>query len=108
MLTRFIETEIVVLIAGFLLAIGYQFMTGRINVRGLLSDSMTDNQIGIGRIQLLVFMLAQAGTYAGQVMMNPHQFPAIPVALLSAYGGSNFAYLGAKSWPLIQSFLKGG
>lgn len=108
MLITFIEIEVVTLIVGFLLAIGYQFMIGGISVKGLLSDSMNDNQLSIGRIQLLVFMLAQAGTYIGQVMMSPHQFPAVPVGLLAAYGGSNAAYLGAKSWPLVQSFLKGG
>jgi hypothetical protein len=108
MLTTFIKIEILLLIIGFLLAVAYQFMIGRVDVKGLLSDSMNDNQISIGRIQLLVFMLAQAGTYAGQAMMNPHKFPAVPVGLLAAYGGSNITYLGAKSWPFIQSFLKGG
>jgi hypothetical protein len=107
-LATFIKIEEAALIIGLLLAISYQAMVGRIRIRGLLSDSVEDGNLSIGRIQLLSFMLVQAGAYIGQVMVNPHRFPAVPVSLLAVYGGSNLIYLGAKVQPLVQSFLKGG
>lgn len=108
MLATFIKIEEAVLIIGLLLAISYQAMVGRIHIRGLLSDSAEGGNPSIGRIQLLLFMLVQAAAYIGQVMANPHRFPAVPVGLLAAYSGSNIIYLGAKVQPLVQSFLKGG
>jgi hypothetical protein len=108
MLATFIKIEEAAFIIGLLLAISYQAMVGGIRIQGLLSDSVEDGKPGLGRIQLLAFVLIQAGAYAGQVMANPHKFPAVPVSLLVVYGGSNIVYLGAKVQPLVQSFLKGG
>jgi hypothetical protein len=107
-LATFIKIEVAALIIGLLLAISYRIMIGDIRIQGLLSDSVEDPKLGIGRTQLLVFMLVQASAYAGQVIANPHTFPAVPVSLLAVYGGSNVIYLGAKVQPLVQSFLKGG
>lgn len=102
MLATFLVIELAVLLIGFLLAIAYLAMTGRIEIRGFLLDLADADQLSIGRIQLLIFVLAVAGTYAGQLMANQHRFPTIPPGFLLTYAGSNVAYLGAKAKPVIS------
>ncbi len=108
MLATSLEIEVATLLIGFLLAIGYLATTRQIKIEGFLSTSADVAQLSMGRIQLLIFVLAVSGTYVGQLMENPHRFPAIPSAILLTYAGSNATYVGAKAGPLIRSFLYGG
>ncbi len=108
MLSTFVRIEVAAFLIGSLAAIGFQSMTGRIQVKGLLSDSAADGQIRMGRIQLLVFMVWQAGTYLGLALANPHRFPDVPAGFVLAYAGSNAAYLAGKSGPLLRRLLGKG
>jgi hypothetical protein len=101
-LATFVRIEVLLFLVGVLLAIGYRAMIGELHIGGLLADSGTDGELSTGRVQLLVFMLAQAGTYVGEVLADPHRFPKVPMALVLAFAGSNAIYLGGKSRPLFQ------
>ena len=83
---------------GLALVVGFQILTGKINVQGLLNDKSSDGGFSPGRLQLLVFTIGGAVSYLFLVLDNPKlgQFPDVPNELLLVLGGSNLFYLAGK------------
>lgn len=107
-LMMFARYEIEFLLAGLGAVVAFQIATGRINMKGLLSDKK--NGVGTfspARLQLLIFTLAVAFYVLGKVMISiaagEPDFPQIDANLLVILGGSHALYLGAKSLPLSAS-----
>ena len=99
-LTTFIDLEVRFFLVGLLLVVAYQILTGRINMRGVFSDSISSG-FSPGRVQLLVLALVGALYYFLKVARDPAKFPDVPAGLLLIMGGSSSIYLGGK----IRSLL---
>jgi hypothetical protein len=105
----FARYEIVFLFGALGALVAFQMITGRINIKGLLSDK-TKKGAGTfspARLQLLMFTLAFAVYILGKVMNsiaagNPH-LPEIDQNVMLILGGSQALFLGAKSLPLSGS-----
>ncbi len=97
-LVRFAQFEIWFLLGGLALLVGYQMLTGKINMSGLFDDKVTRG-LSPGRVQLLVLTLAGAGYYLLLVAQQPPDgsLPPFPEDVLLLVGGSNLVYLGAKA-----------
>jgi hypothetical protein len=102
-LITFARYEIGFLLAALMAVVAYQFLTGRIITRGLLSEK---TQAGIGpvspsRVQLLLFTLAFAGYVLGQVVHScavddRPKFPTVDAKWVLILAGSHSIFLGAK------------
>lgn len=90
------------LLGGFALVIGYQMLTGRINMKGLLLDKKT-KMFSPGRIQLLVFTIGFAMYFLSNISMQDPYFPEIPEEVLWLLGASQSGYLGFKAKNLFYS-----
>ena len=66
---------------------------------GLLRSS--DGTFSPGRAQLLVLTVITAVQYLITVLQNPSHLAPIPQNLVTALGGSQGLYLGAKAWSMI-------
>lgn len=97
-LTQIIHFELWLLLGGLALVVGYQLLTGRINMQGLLDDKVS-RKPSPGRVQLLVFTVAGAGYYILLTLENAASglLPPIPAEMLWLVGGSQLAYLGGKA-----------
>ncbi len=97
-LVKFAQFEIWFLLGGLALLVGYQMLTGKINMSGLFDDKLT-HELSPGRVQLLVLTLAGAGYYLLLVAQQPldGSLPPVPEEVLLLVGGSNLVYLGAKA-----------
>jgi len=67
---------------------------------GLLRAS--DGTLSPGRIQMLVLTVMTAMQYLLSVIHDPTRFPSLPAQLVTALGGSQAIYLGAKAWTVFQ------
>lgn len=99
-LTAFIRIEIWVLLVALAAVVTYKLLTGSINTRGILRDKVT-GEFSLGRLQMLIFTLAGAALYVRLVLGSPTEFPRVPEALVWLVGGSNFVYLGGKSFSAL-------
>jgi hypothetical protein len=101
-----VRYEIIFLLAAFAAVIAYQIVTGRINTRGLLSDT---GNVGLSpaRLQLLMLTLGVAFYVLGKVLAyaaeGAPRFPEIDPNVLVVLGGSHALYLGAKALPQSSS-----
>jgi len=96
-LITFATYEIGIVVCALAAVVVFQFLTGRINTRGLLSEK---TKAGLGpvsaaRVQLLLFTLAFA-IYVLSEVVKKHQFPEIETKWLILLGGSHSIYLGGK------------
>ena len=66
------------------------------SLAGLLRS--TDGTLSPGRIQLLMLTVLTALQYVVTVIHDPSHMPSIPSNLVTALGGSQLVYLGAKAW----------
>jgi hypothetical protein len=107
----FLEWELGVFPAALGVIIAYWLLTGKISMRGLLSDKSGAGTISSGRIQLLVSTLGLAAYYLSQVANIAHSatgqpgLPDFPADWLLVLGGSHSIYLGGKAIPLIQRLM---
>lgn len=87
-----------VLLGGLMAVVGYQLLTGRINLRGLLVDKAKGG-FSPGRVQLLVLTVAGAGQYLMSAAGHAPDgtMPPVPLETLALVGGGNLIYLGAKT-----------
>ncbi len=92
--------EIWILLGGFALVVGYQMLTGRINMNGLLLDKET-NMPSPGRIQLLIATIIFAMYFLTNISREPPHFPVIPEEALWLLGASQSGYLGFKAKSLF-------
>ena len=97
-LAIFVQIESWFFLAILALLVGYQMLTGGINMTGLFDDKVTRG-LSPGRVQLLVLTLAGAGYYLLLVAQQPPDgsLPSVPEEVLLLVGGSNLVYLGAKA-----------
>jgi len=104
-LFNFVRYEVGILLAAFGAVVAYQFLTGKIEMRGLLSEK---TKAGLGpispaRVQLLLFTLAMAFYVLAQ-LIKFGTFPEIDTKWLLILGGSHSVFLGAKGvLPLFSS-----
>jgi hypothetical protein len=101
----FVRYEIWALIAGLLFIVGYQLLTGRINMKKLLFDKTT-NRRSPGRVQLLMLTLVGALSYLLMTVDDPNKLPKVPRELLLLIGGSNFVYLTGKVYSTFPSLFQ--
>jgi hypothetical protein len=96
-LSNFATYEICALVAAFAAVVVYQFLTGSVNTRGLLSEKSGASlgAVSPARVQLLLFSLAIAVYVLSQVVQF-RTFPEIETKWLLILGGSHSAFLGAK------------
>ncbi|MEN3326498.1 MAG: hypothetical protein V7638_1305 [Acidobacteriota bacterium] len=96
-LINFARYEFGTLLGTFVAVITYQFLTGRINMSGLLSEKTKTGLGGISaaRVQLLLFTLA-IGFYILSQVIQARSFPEIETKWLLMLGGSHSVFLGAK------------
>ena len=96
-LASFARYEVEVLLAAFAGVVAYQFLTGRINTRGLLSEKTKAGLGGVSpsRVQLLLFTSAMAFWVLSEVM-RLGRFPDIETKWLLILGGSHTVFLGGK------------
>ena len=78
-LVQFAQFEIWFLLGGLALLIGYQMLTGKINMQGLLDDKAAGG-LSPGRVQLLVLTLAGAGYYLLLVAQQPPDASLLPMS----------------------------
>jgi hypothetical protein len=95
--------EVLLLLAGFFVLVMIQILTGQISTRGLLYGTKGDGSqyLSPERVQLLLFTLAIAFQYLGQVLSHPQAFPAVPESWIVVLGGSHAVYLGGKLGALL-------
>jgi hypothetical protein len=65
-----------------------------------------DKTISPGRVQLLMLTLLTAFQYLLATIQDPSHLPQPPASLVTAMGGSQLVYLGAKAWTLFGQRLK--
>jgi len=106
-LMMFAQYEIGFFLAALIVVVTFQILTGRINMRGLLSEKTKDGVGGVSpaRVQLLLFTVAFA-FYLLSAIINSRQFPTIDTKWLLILGGSHSIYLGGKGFSLLRSQLK--
>jgi hypothetical protein len=99
--------EIWILLTVLAAVVTYQFLTGRINTRGLLRDKMGGRALSPGRLQLLMATIGGALYYLLLMLSNekPDEFPEVPSWLLLGLGGSHAFYLGGKLSALLRQVL---
>ena len=101
-MVTFLRYEVWCLMGAFFLLIGYQILTGRIIMRGLLLAKDSRGCVSPARIQLLVFTLTSAFYYLASVMADPNRLPEMPQQLLLVLGGSNLFYACSKARRLFS------
>jgi len=97
MLDRAIATEITLIIAALAGVVGYGLLTGRINLRGLLTDR-AGGALNPSRIQMLVVTFGALVSYLGDVAaLPPHasELPPVSQTLLLILGGSHAVHLAS-------------
>ena len=106
LLINFARYEFAILIAAFTAVIIYKFLSGGINMRGLLCEKTAAGigRISAARVQLLLATLAMAFYILSQVI-ETRTFPEIPTKYLVMLGGSHSIFLGAKG---VLSLLSSG
>ncbi len=98
--------EVLFILIGMAIVIAYRMLTGRINVRGLLSDR-EDGGFSVSRAQLLVLTLVGLILFIARVAgSKPGTLPDVPQELLAAVGGSNGVYLVVKGRRILASLFK--
>jgi hypothetical protein len=99
--------EVSFILIGMAIVVAYQMLTGRINVRGLLSDT-EDGSFSVSRAQLLVLSLVGLILFIARVAGSQiGTLPDVPQELLLVVGGSNGVYLLVKGRRLLASLFKG-
>ncbi len=105
-LVSIIRFEVWLILGSLALVVAYKMLSERINMRGLLEDQMTGG-LSPGRVQLLLFTLIGAGSYLGLTatmpVKDPIGLPDVPDTLLLTVAGSNFVYLGGKTYSRLSA-----
>ena len=86
-------------LASVLLVVLFSIFSGRISLRGLLTERMTGAMSAFSRPQLLLATLAGIGAYVGMAfdrLGTARELPDVPAWLLAAIGGSQVLFLGGR------------
>ena len=102
-LAVFARIEIEVFLVVLLLIVGFQVITGEINMKGLLIEKKADGSLAgfsPARLQMLLVTFAGAFYLISQVVDLIYQgtpkFPEVDNRLFLLLGGSHSIYLGGK------------
>jgi hypothetical protein len=111
LLTTLVTIEIGILVGGCFGIVAYKVVIGEISLAGLLYSKDPGGRAAFSpaRLQLLIFTVAVAAHYLGEVIANPRQdsLPPMPLTVVVALGGSHAVYLGGKAVSTyIQPLLK--
>jgi hypothetical protein len=102
-----IAWEVWLFTAALAAVVAYQFLTGRINIDGLLQDKSSAGGFSPMRLQLLLSTLSLALYYLAQVFSepNPSDFPDLPTEMVLGVGASHTLYHGSKVYSVIRDIL---
>ena len=102
----FLKFEFAALIGGFALVVAFQLLTGRINLRKMLSEKDGSERYSPVRVQLLVLTLSGLAFYslklADSTDMDGATLPQLPGELVAVLGGSNLLYLAGKYYAILM------
>ena len=106
-LMTFARYELGSLLAILAAVVAFQMLTGRINMRGIISDKTSAGRGGTSaaRLQLLLFTGAFAFYLLSQIIQLK-KFPEIETKWLLILGGSHSVFLGSKGLSLILNQLQ--
>jgi hypothetical protein len=100
---RILHVEGLAFLYGLAAVIGYQLLTGHINLRGILQRKNGSGQSSPERIQLLIATIAAAARYVADVAQAPPgTMPDIPSNWLYLMGGSSGIYALRKAWNMMN------
>lgn len=106
---RILHVEALCFLFALAAIVGYQILTGQINMQGVLRRKDGTEQTSPERIQLLLATLAAAAHYAGQAMSAPSgTLPDVDRNWLYLTGGSSGIYVLQKAWNIYKAGLKLG
>src|SRR6266853_2477017 len=90
--------EMLFMLTGLILIVGYRLLTLQMNTRGLLRNKSSGRAFSPGRLQLLVVTLGIGLYYMLTVFESrkTNALPHMPNEFLVALGASHTVYLGGK------------
>ncbi len=106
MVTSVVQVEFGAFLLGLAAIVGFQLLTGRINMSGLLCQKtppVGTAEVSAGRVQLMYATLIGAGYYLLQVFQDPTRLHDVPEWLLLVQGGSGGIYLVGKGAALYKA-----
>lgn len=94
--------EAIGIVAGFVLALAWNILRGRIHLRGLLSGDRASGEtyFSWGRVQFLAVVLYIAGRYLFDVYRDSNKFPEVPIVWIAILGISAALYTAEKAWAM--------
>lgn len=105
MIQRVLELEVAIIPGLLMAAVLFQFLTGRIRLRGLLRPKDESRRISWARAQLLLAALITAGYLAFAIWTSPTgQFPGLSSFWIYLMVASSVVYLVREARG--QAFLK--
>ncbi len=100
LLTKLATIEAGILVGGYFAVVAYKLVTGEISLAGLLYTKEPGGRAAFSpvRLQLLIFTVAVATLYLGEVIAHPRQnsLPHLALGVVVALGVSQAVYLGGK------------
>ncbi len=107
---RLLHLEMEGFLAALIAIIGYQLLTGAINLKGVLSQSdgrLKSPQLSPGRVQLLLATIAAAATFLSRVFSTTDgRLPEIDHRWLYLTGASSSIYAIEKAFATWRSSNK--
>ena len=101
---RILHIEALAFLYGLAAVVGYQLLTGQINLQGILRRKDGSGQSSPERIQLLIATIAAAARYLTAVAQAPPGIlPDIDPGWLYLMGGSSSLYVLHKAWNISQA-----
>lgn len=97
LLLNLIYWETMLLVFGLVGVVLVRLLNGQIRTEGLFWSKDDEAQdVNPERIQLLLFTLGSAYWFLQTVLLNPTQFPDVPLSWVAILGGSHSVYLGGR------------
>ena len=94
LLASAVRWELIILFTSFVVVTLWRLLTTG-SLAGLLRSS--DKTFSAGRLQLLMLTVLTALQYLISTISDPSHLPTLPTNLVTALGGSQLVYLGAKA-----------
>ena len=103
-IARALHLELVAFLFALTAVVVFQMLTGRINVRGLLTPKDGSSRTSPERIQLLIATIAAGAQYLGELgHTTSGGLPDVGNNWLYVMGGSSGIYLLRKAWTTFNS-----
>lgn len=106
---RILHAEALAFLYGLGAVVGYQLLTGQINLDGILRRKDGTGQTSPERVQLLLATLAAGFRYLSEVAKtHGASLPDIDSSWLYLMGGSSGVYLLQKAWNIYKAAQQQG